>query len=62
MYEYKCEKCSRSFEKIVFATDSEPVSCPECGSKKVKKLLSSTSFIASSGSTACSPAASGKFS
>ncbi|RPH50480.1 MAG: zinc ribbon domain-containing protein [Desulfobacteraceae bacterium] len=61
LYEYKCEKCSRSFEKLVFANDSEPVSCPECGSKKVKKLLSSTSFIASSGLTSCSPASS-KFS
>ncbi len=49
IYEYECEKCGNSFEKLVFGSDKEPVSCPECKAKDVKRLLSSTGFIGSSG-------------
>ena len=37
-YEYKCNKCSFTFEKLVFRGDEETeVSCPECGGKEVKQ-------------------------
>jgi len=54
IYEYKCEKCGKSFEKLVFNSDDEAVSCPECEAKDVKRLLSSTGFISSSGGNGCS--------
>ncbi|MBT8357040.1 MAG: zinc ribbon domain-containing protein, partial [Desulfobacterales bacterium] len=35
IYEYKCEKCDCCFEKLVFGSDKEPVSCPECEARDV---------------------------
>lgn len=62
IYEYKCEKCDNSFEKLVFASDKEPVSCPECKATDVQRLLSSTGFISSSGGSGCSTSAPSGFS
>lgn len=42
IYEYKCEKCYESFEKLV-KNSKEKVVCPQCGSRP-KKLMSSGSF------------------
>jgi len=38
IYEYKCSKCSAVFEALVRGNE-KPV-CPECGSKRLKKLVS----------------------
>ena len=38
IYEYKCSKCSAVFEALVRG-DEKPA-CPECGSKRLKKLVS----------------------
>lgn len=62
IYEYKCEKCDNSFEKLVFSSDKEPVSCPECKATDVQRLLSSTGFISSSGGSSCSTSAPSGFS
>ena len=53
IYEYQCEKCSHSFEKLVFKGDKEQIYCPTCGYNKVKKLLSSVSFMNSAGIGTC---------
>ena len=42
IFEYKCEKCNTTFEKLVPNSDSKVI-CTKCGSKKVKKQLSSFS-------------------
>jgi putative FmdB family regulatory protein len=39
IYEYRCEKCAKKFEILVFKSKFFPT-CPECGSKKVTKLAS----------------------
>lgn len=39
IYEYHCGGCDRKFETLV-RNPKASVSCPECGSKKVKRLLS----------------------
>jgi putative FmdB family regulatory protein len=57
IYEYKCENCDCCFEKLVFGSDKEPVSCPECKGKDVQRLLSCTGFIGSSGESRCSTGA-----
>ncbi len=42
IYEFLCNKCDNEFEELVFS--STKVECPECGSKKVKRLVSSFAF------------------
>ena len=38
LYEYRCEKCTHVFERLVFHED-DPVGCPRCGGG-VHKILS----------------------
>jgi putative FmdB family regulatory protein len=38
LYEYACQKCSHTFETLVF--DGESISCPECASAQILRLLS----------------------
>jgi len=41
IYEYRCENCGESFEKLVKLSDrNAEVECPACGSKNAKKALS----------------------
>lgn len=40
LYEFRCRKCNHQFETIVFASDTEPVTCPKCKAKKPERLLS----------------------
>jgi putative FmdB family regulatory protein len=62
IYEYTCEKCENCFEKLVFAGDDDPVECPECGTKKVTKLMSCTNAIGEGIGGACTSGAAGGFS
>ena len=62
IYEYKCESCGQTFEKLVFTSDNEGIECPQCSDIKVKKLLSSTCHINSSGGGGCAPCPSSGFS
>jgi putative FmdB family regulatory protein len=39
IYEYKCTKCRKEFECLVFRGD-DPVSCPDCDTERVKRLMS----------------------
>jgi putative FmdB family regulatory protein len=58
IYEYACAKCSHEFEELVFDRDAV-IKCPECGSKKTKKLLSvfahksDSGFTSSAGGDSC---------
>jgi putative FmdB family regulatory protein len=41
LYEFTCEKCGAKFEELVSAgLDGLGVTCPECGSEEVEKLVS----------------------
>jgi putative FmdB family regulatory protein len=44
IYEYLCEACGTLAEMMQKVTDAPLKKCPECGSKKVAKLVSRTSF------------------
>ena len=44
IYEYKCEGCSAVFEVFQKMSDPPPAS-HDCGSMKVTRLLSNTSFV-----------------
>ena len=44
IYEYSCNECDEIFAFLKFANkDEEDTVCPKCGSKNVKKLVSSFS-------------------
>lgn len=44
-YDYLCESCGTEFEIEKSYTDTKPVKCPECSSKKVRKRLTKPSII-----------------
>ncbi len=43
IFEFHCDKCDKTFEKLVFGGDAE-VECPFCGQPGVKKLMSACAF------------------
>lgn len=45
IYEYLCAKCSHEFERKQRITDDPVKTCPECRSRRVKRLISQTSFV-----------------
>ena len=49
IYEYACEKCGREFEVEQRITDDPIKTCPGCRSRKVKRLISKTSFVLKGG-------------
>ena len=55
IYEYRCEECDQAFEKLVRAFRDE-TTCPDCGSAKVERLLST---FAMSGGSVGSPSKGG---
>ncbi len=41
IYEYRCEDCNESFEVFVRSSSQKAkLTCPKCGSQKVKKAVS----------------------
>ena len=49
VYEYLCEKCGHEFEREQRITADPIKTCPECRSRRVKKLISQTSFVLKGG-------------
>ena len=62
IYEYKCDQCDHCFEKLVFASDDEEVTCPQCGAQKTQKLMSCASFMGSGIGSMCADSSPGGFS
>ena len=48
IYEFKCTKCDKEFESIVFRSD-ERIECPDCDCKDVERMMSACSFKSSGG-------------
>lgn len=44
IYEYRCAKCTKTFEVFQKMSDAPPAKCELCGSKKVSRLVSQTTF------------------
>jgi putative FmdB family regulatory protein len=57
IFEYDCNHCGVSFEKLVRTSTSEKVACPRCSSRKVKKRVSTFAHNVAGGSS--SPKSSG---
>jgi putative FmdB family regulatory protein len=49
IYEYRCEKCEHEFEREQRITADPIKTCPKCKARKVKKLISQTSFVLKGG-------------
>ncbi len=49
IYEYACEKCESEFEVEQRITADPVKSCPRCKSKRIKRLISKTSFVLKGG-------------
>lgn len=49
IYEYACDKCSLEFEVEQRITDDPVKTCPGCRSRKVRRLISQTSFVLKGG-------------
>jgi putative FmdB family regulatory protein len=49
IYEYTCAKCDNEFEVEQRITDEPVKTCPACRSRKVKRLISQTSFVLKGG-------------
>jgi len=45
IYDYACDKCQHEFEVEQRITDDPVKTCPACRSRKVKRLISRTSFV-----------------
>jgi putative FmdB family regulatory protein len=59
-YEYRCEKCGHEFERDQRITDEPVKKCPSCRAARVKRLISTTSFVLKGGGWYSDLYASGK--
>jgi putative FmdB family regulatory protein len=51
IFEYTCNACDEMFALLQWTTEEKETLCPKCGSKDVKKVLSSFSCSSDSGSS-----------
>ncbi len=49
IYEYYCKECGKAFEVIVRRGRENAVTCPACGSKNPRKLMSVCTYIGGEG-------------
>ena len=62
IFEYQCEACQHSFEKLAINSEEKCDVCPKCETKSVKRLLSAPGFFSKSAAGGCGNGASGGFS
>jgi putative FmdB family regulatory protein len=56
IYEYKCNRCEKEFERLVFSGEETDVVCPDCQTRDVFKKMSASSFMGTSiGTCAAGP-------
>ncbi|NLS45527.1 MAG: zinc ribbon domain-containing protein [Firmicutes bacterium] len=49
IFEFKCRECDNKFEELLQSSDISRVTCPNCGSGEIKRLISTFAFGGESG-------------
>jgi putative FmdB family regulatory protein len=49
IYEYRCDKCEHEFEAEQRITEEPLRVCPKCRARKLRRLISQTSFVLKGG-------------
>jgi putative FmdB family regulatory protein len=50
IYEYQCQCCEKKFQSLIMKKEEEKeLSCPECGSRDLKRLISRAVYHVSEG-------------
>lgn len=50
IYEFECTSCATVFDRLQKLSDPDPLDCPECGKRSVKRRLTAPAFrLAGSG-------------
>lgn len=49
VYEYTCKACDHEFEREQRISDAPLKTCPSCGARKAKRMISRTSFVLKGG-------------
>ncbi|HPC35998.1 MAG TPA: zinc ribbon domain-containing protein [Candidatus Marinimicrobia bacterium] len=55
LYEFECQNCGKVFEELVSSirVSETEITCPHCGFKRVKKLISAPAIGGSTGCSSC---------
>jgi len=56
VYDYRCHDCARTFEVFLRGAGAEALTCPDCGSERLERLLSTFSVVnpaVGGGATTC---------
>ena len=54
IFEFVCSDCGHPFEELVFGSDTNDIICPTCGSKQVRKKMSTFASKVSDGGASLS--------
>lgn len=49
-YDFRCQECGHKFTKRIAWQEKPHVTCPECGSKKIKEVFGAVNFLSKGGS------------
>ncbi|HQA08100.1 MAG TPA: zinc ribbon domain-containing protein [Syntrophomonadaceae bacterium] len=58
IFDFACQDCGKKFDLMISNRDKDKVTCPECGSSKVRQLLSLFNTTSSGGSKTVQPSCS----
>jgi putative FmdB family regulatory protein len=55
IYAYQCQQCEQRFETLVMRSN-ETVTCPNCGSEELQKLITAAAITSGTPETPCGSA------
>ena len=46
LLDFQCGKCGNKFDELVYTSQMDKVTCPECGSRDVKRVYEGKCYLA----------------